>query len=287
MGIKLTGVNLGYMGLDKELMAFPNPELVLHASKQQGQKQWYQCPSLGFIIDHPDGRILWNTGLSKNWDEEWLAAWKWLIDLSGITPEVNIENRLKQLNLGPDDFTYVVQGHLHCDHAGGLRFFQNAGAEILVHEDEWKHVQQFETADQFFVRKDWNFMTDQKKPTLIYKDQELMKDVHLVHLPGHTPGTTGVLLKLERTGWVLLTDDALYIHESYGPPATGTPITWDVPLWGKSVERIRQIATDHDAFIFPNHDETGIKVSHDDHQQVTNEFRKIEFHPFTTGYVYE
>ena len=39
MAIKLTGIHLGYMGMDKELLAFPNPELVLHADKQQGQKQ--------------------------------------------------------------------------------------------------------------------------------------------------------------------------------------------------------------------------------------------------------
>src|SRR4051812_5103566 len=286
MGIKLTGIHLGYMGMDKELLAFPNPELVLHADKQQGQKQWYRCPSLGFIIDHPDGKILWNTGLSTNWEEEWLASWKWLLDLSGITPETCIENRLKQLNLGPDDFKYVIQGHLHADHAGGLRYFQNAGAEILVHEDEWKHVQQFETADAFFVRKDWNFMVDQKKPTLMCGDQELMKGVHLLHLPGHTPGTTGVLLELGRTGWVLLTDDALYLHESLGPPPVMTPITTDFAQWGTSVEKIRAVATEKNAFIFPNHDETGIQVGHDG-DQVTTEFKKIEFHPFTTGYVYE
>src|SRR5436190_520486 len=161
MGIKLTGIHLGYMGMDKELLAFPNPELVLHADKQQGQKQWYRCPSLGFIIDHPDGKILWNTGLSTNWEEEWLAPWKWLLD--------------------------------------------------------------------------------QKKPTLMYGDQELMKGVHLLHLPGHTPGTTGVLLELGRTGWVLLTDDALYLHESLGPPPVMTPITTDFAQWGTSVEKIRQV----------------------------------------------
>jgi glyoxylase-like metal-dependent hydrolase (beta-lactamase superfamily II) len=286
MGIKLTGIHLGYMGLDKELMAFPNPELILSAGRQAGAKQWYQCPSLGFIIDHPDGRILWNTGLSTAWDQEWLDGWKWLIDLTGITPETCVENRLKQLGLGPDDFKYVVQGHLHTDHAGGLRFFERAGAEILVHEDEWKHTQHVEQADNFFVRKDWHFLTGSRKPTLIYKDQELLKDVHLVHLPGHTPGTTGVLLKLDRTGWVMLTDDAMYVHETFGPPAVGTPITWNVPHWSESIEKIRTIAIEHDAFLFPNHDETGVKVSHA-HDQITTEFRKIEFQPFSPGYAYE
>lgn len=286
MGIKLTGVNFGYMGLDMELMVFPHPNYLLTAGRQEAQKVWYQCPTVGYVIDHPDGKVLWNTGLSNNFSQEWLADWQGLIDLSAITPEVQLENRLKSLGLGPEDFKYVVQGHLHCDHAGGLRLFERAGAEAVVHEDEWKHVQQVQTAENFFVRQDWNFLVE-KKPTLIYGDQELMKGLHVVSLPGHTPGTIGLLLQLDHTGWVLLTDDAMYTHETYGPPAVGTPITWDLGKWGASIERIRALATERDAFIFPGHDETGVKVHHDENKQVRTEFRKIMFHPFSPGYVYE
>jgi N-acyl homoserine lactone hydrolase len=71
----------------------------------------------------------------------------------------------------------------------------------------------------------------------------------------------------------------MYTHESYGPPPTGTPITWDVGHWTQSIEKIRKVATDHEAFIFPGHSETGVK-QHKEH----SEFQKIEFWP---GYVYE
>jgi hypothetical protein len=84
----------------------------------------------------------------------------------------------------------------------------------------------------------------------------------------------------------MLTDDAMYVHETFGPPAVGTPITWNVPHWSESIEKIRKIAIEHDAFLFPNHDETGVKVSHT-HDQITTEFRKIEFQPFSPGYAYE
>jgi hypothetical protein len=36
MGIKLKGLNLGYMGLDYELMVFPHPNYALTAPRQQG-----------------------------------------------------------------------------------------------------------------------------------------------------------------------------------------------------------------------------------------------------------
>jgi len=52
----------------------------------------------------------------------------------------------------------------------------------------------------------------------------------------------------------------MYTHETYGPPAVGTPNTWDVPLWNASIEKIRMLATHHSAFMFPGHDETGVKV---------------------------
>jgi glyoxylase-like metal-dependent hydrolase (beta-lactamase superfamily II) len=120
----------------------------------------------------------------------------------------------------------------------------------LVHRDEFNHVDKIQVAENFFNRKDWHFIFD-KKPTLLYGDQEILKGVTILNLPGHTPGTTGALLQLDRTGAVLLTDDAIYTHDSYGPPAVGTVITWDVPRWGASMEKIRRIATEHNAFLIP------------------------------------
>jgi N-acyl homoserine lactone hydrolase len=77
---------------------------------------------------------------------------------SAITPETCLEARLKSLGLGPEDFRYVVQGHLHTDHAGGLRLFQQAGTTVLVHEDELNHVANIASAENFFNRQDWAFI---------------------------------------------------------------------------------------------------------------------------------
>lgn len=279
MGIKLKGLQLGYMGMDYELMVFPHPNHALMAGgRREGQKTWYQCPALSYLIEHPDGLILWETGISTNWKAEWLAGWQYLVDLSNVTPEVCLEARLKSVGLAPEDFTYVIQGHLHTDHAGGLRLFEDAGATIVCHEDEYKYVTQIGVADNFFVRADWDFL-GYKRPTTTYGDQQILKDVWLLSLPGHTPGTMGLLTKLDHTGWVLLTSDALYTHDSYGPPAVGTPITWSAEQWARSVEKVRATATDHDAFVFPGHDETGVKQA-----DGAVEFKQIQYLP---EHVYE
>ncbi len=283
MGIKLTGVNLGYMELDYQMLVDPDPATYWdRLARGELRPRPYQCPSVSYVIDHPEGRVLWNTGISATWPEEWLQDWLNLVNLQSVTPEVCLEARLKSLGLGPEDFRYVVQGHLHCDHAGGLRMFERAGATILVHEDEYKHVQQVQTAENFFVRRDWAFLSE-KKPTLLYGDTELLKGLRILSLPGHTPGTVGLVVPLDRTGTVLLTDDAMYTHETLGPPAIGTPVTWDPSHWAASIEKIRRVATDTNAFLFPGHDETGIKVQ----PGGQTEFQKIEFHPFSPGYTYE
>jgi N-acyl homoserine lactone hydrolase len=268
MAITLKGVHLGHMGLDKSLLVEDQPSAP------------FQCPVLAYIIETPDGRILWETGVSVNNKEEWLPEWQEIVDLAGITPEVCLENRLKQLALGPEDFRWVVQGHLHTDHAGGLRTFRGIDVEVIVHEEEYNHVKSLPSdAQDFFNKADTACLEDLRTTTISGDTTELTRDVHLVFLPGHTPGQMGLLVRLETTGWVLLTSDALYHHQSYGPPAVGTPIVWDREKWERSVEKLRTLAMEREAFLFPGHDDiTGIKQWKDG-----TEFRSLDFTP---GYEY-
>jgi glyoxylase-like metal-dependent hydrolase (beta-lactamase superfamily II) len=278
MEMSLRSVNLGLMGVDYELLVFPHPDFILHKARREAAHRWYKCPAIGYIIDHPDGRILFETGVSSTWPQEWTDEWQWIFDMEAVTPETCIEARLAELGLGPDDFRYIVLGHLHCDHAGGLRAFENAGAEIIVHEQEWNHAKDLDVAERFFSPPDFQVLKD-KKLSLISADQEIAKGVQTVELPGHTPGTMGLLIHLEHTGPVLLTSDAMYVHDAYGPPVVGSPVAHDQGAWTRSMDKIRKVATEHEAWIFPGHDHTGIK------QFATHsELREINFEP---GYAYE
>jgi glyoxylase-like metal-dependent hydrolase (beta-lactamase superfamily II) len=184
------------------------PELGLNVNRRAGPKHWLRCPVLSYVIEHPDGLLLWDTGISPEWPSEWLDAWQILIDLSEITPEVCLLSRLKADGLGPEDFRYVVQSHLHADHAGGLRIFQSAGAEIIVQEAEYRHVESLREPQRFWVPADFDLLHEVKPPTLVAGDEELMRGVRLIHLPGHSPGSMALLVELDHTGWVALTGDA-------------------------------------------------------------------------------
>jgi glyoxylase-like metal-dependent hydrolase (beta-lactamase superfamily II) len=268
MGITLRGVNLGYMALDMSLL--------VNRAEHVGSP--YNCPAIAYIIETPQGRILWETGLSARCSDEWLPEWKQVVDLGAVTPEACLEMRLKQLGLGPDDFRYVIQGHLHTDHAGGLRLFEEAGVEIVVHEDEYAHVMGLDEDRDFFARVDWAFLGD-KKPTLVSgRSMEIADGARLLHLPGHTPGQMALQLQLENTGTVLLTSDALYHHENYVEPTGEPQIYWDIDKWRTSLQSIGQTARENDAWLFPGHDETSIR-----HFDGRRELKAIRF---DEGYTY-
>jgi glyoxylase-like metal-dependent hydrolase (beta-lactamase superfamily II) len=93
--------------------------------------------------------------------------------------------------LGPDDFRYVVPSHLHADHAGGLRLFEDAGAEIVVQEAEYRHVENLCEPQRFWIPADFALLHDIKPPTLVAGDEELLSGVRLIHVPGHTPRVDG------------------------------------------------------------------------------------------------
>ncbi|GAC1525281.1 MAG: N-acyl homoserine lactonase AiiB [Chloroflexota bacterium] len=274
MGTKIRGLKVTRYGMDYELLVFPHPEFALMgAGRHDAPKTWYACPSLAYIIEHPDGLVLWETSLSERYLDEWLAPWQGLVDLSEVSANNLLEARLKQLGLGPEDFKYVIMGHLHCDHAGGLRLFEHSPAEIICHEDEHRYVMNMEDDGEFYLRADWNFLA-RKRPVTITGNQEIMKDLWLYSLPGHTAGSMGMCARLDHTGWMFLTSDAIYTRHSYGPPATGSPIVWDGAAWARSVEKVRRIATDRNAFVLPGHDVVGIQ-----HQHSGTEFREVEYLP--------
>ena len=84
----------------------------------------------------------------------------------------------------------------------------------------------------------------------------------------------GLQIELEHTGTVLLTSDALYYHDSYGPPEVGSPVTWDTVAHRRSAAKIRKIALEKEAYLFPGHDETGIRQ-----YKNRSEFVDIKFTP--------
>ena len=60
---------------------------------------------------------------------------------------------------------------------------------------------------------------------------------------------------LPNEGTKIFTSDAVYMEESYGPPAIGAAIVWSSLDWLASVEKLRRIEQETGAEMIFGHDE--------------------------------
>jgi len=223
------------------------------------QASWGPCPTHTVVVDHPDGRLLFDTTCPRDWEQRWTrtAAYDFF-PYEDVKPEQYFEERLKQLKLDPSDFKYVAMSHLNLDHAGNLRLFKNTDIKIIVHKDEYKGAMSIPGEAQGFHLKS-DYLMDGLRWVQVGEDTEIMDGVRLLEVPGHTWGTMCLMVDLPNTGTMIFTSDAAYMRESYGPPPAGAAIVYDSLAWLNSIERIRSFANLHDATIIFGHDPNQIK----------------------------
>lgn len=112
-----------------------------------------------------------------------------------------LQGRLRRAGIDPADVTKVVLSHLHWDHAANADLF--AAAEVIV------HAREIEAAERTSGR-DWAIpeyaVRALRKLRLrpVSGEIELAPDLRIVELPGHTPGSIGLLV-----GDKLLAGDAV------------------------------------------------------------------------------
>ena len=84
---------------------------------------------------------------------------------------------------------------------------------------------------------------------------EIVPGVSVIQTPGHTWGTMSLRVDLPNEGTKIFTSDAVYMEESYGPPAIGAAIVWSSLDWLESVEKLRRIEQETGAEMIFGHDE--------------------------------
>src|SRR4051812_1292314 len=150
-----------------------------------------------YLIKHAQGYLLWDTGLPDNIatmpEGQKSNAGVW-------TVKKTLASQLDAIGVKPSDIKYLALSHSHGDHVGNVNLFPQATLVVQKAEYEWpdpRGVPRF-PAGQPVVKAEG--------------DHDVFGDgsVTLISTPGHSPGHQCLLVKLPKTGAILLSGDAVH-----------------------------------------------------------------------------
>ena len=146
-------------------------------------------PGCIHVIEHPDGRVLVDTGMidsTPELDEEWHP----FFDSAAI----------------PRDVAVIINTHLHFDHCGGNRLF--AGVPIYLQRAEREAAR-----EPGYTIPEW---VEFDGATYVELDgaAEILPGVRVLPTPGHAPGHQSVCVDTD-DGLVVVAGDVAYRWEDF------------------------------------------------------------------------
>lgn len=178
-------------------------------------------PVKAFLIEHPRGKILVDTG----WDSAVRTlpvrtlTWPlWMTSKPRLPEGTAVDEQLQALGIAPEALDYVLMTHMDIDHDSGLRLVRNAG-QILVSPGEWDA---FHSKQVRYAKRPWKGIRIGQMPLAddpaapfgqswdVYGDGSIT----VLLTPGHTQGSVTIRVSGEN-GFVLIVGDTGYNRNSW------------------------------------------------------------------------
>ena len=235
------------------------------------KSQWLWLPVSAYLIEHPKGLILVDTGWHRDMSPQGiydrkaqiksLGSWRlYMVNQGRIAKGQAVDEQLAAMGLKPSDIDYVILSHLDCDHANGLSQVKEA-KHILVARDEMDSVRHGFTSRVRYQKRWWEGVNLEPldwngKEGLVGRSYDLFGDgsVVVVNIPGHSAGLCAVKIKNEEGKFVLLFSDGGYARKSWEQMIT-SGICQDKKLQRQSLQWIREQSLSPDCIeSLANHD---------------------------------
>lgn len=159
-----------------------------------------ELPICVHLIDHPDGRVLVDTGMTELHPA-----------VADMAPQIDA---LDGQDLDLDSITAVVNTHLHFDHCGGNHLF--SGRPVYVQRRELEDARSLTD----YTIREWV-----DPPGIDYVEldgeHEILAGVRLVPAPGHTRGSQIVVVETSTGPVVIAGDTAVWGGELEEPQSEG------------------------------------------------------------------
>lgn len=167
---------------------------------QVGSMPQYGIPIVCYLVQTGDGKnILIDSGLPEIIPEEG----------SDFENGQDVIAQLAQIGLTPDDIDTVISTHYDIDHAGRHAAFTKAHYVV----QHGHHVDAASNPRYAAIRPEWD--QPMERIRLVDGDTELLPGLELIDTSGHVPGHQSVLVRLPKTGAILLTIDAVPFGEGF------------------------------------------------------------------------
>jgi glyoxylase-like metal-dependent hydrolase (beta-lactamase superfamily II) len=198
-----------------------------------------EVPVSCILLRHSQGNVLFDTGchptVAENAEAHWGDLAKVMIPI--MRPGDNVINALAGVGLQRDDIDVVVCSHLHPDHCGCNTFFKRA--TFVIHAKELAAARAPGAEKAGYLAAEW----EQSAPTdTIDGERDLFSDgrIVVIPLPGHTPGSSGALVALEKSGTFLLAADTVSLRATLDTGVIPRN-TWNADALAKSLNEVRRI----------------------------------------------
>ncbi len=162
-----------------------------------------------YLIADPKGTLMWDVGVIPD------SAFK--DDGKPVTQGVStvtrtLKSQLAEIGYSPADITYLAHSHYHGDHiANSNEFASSTWLARKVERDAMFAAKPPALVDP----KDYSELKDSKTIILTKDEYDVFGDgkVIIKSAPGHTPGHQVLILKLAKTGPVMLAGDLYHYPE--------------------------------------------------------------------------
>ena len=195
------------------------------------------------LVEHPDGPVLIDTGLGNKEDAKFLDIYG--VENQGLEGATQLEDALAAAGFLPRDVKWVINTHLHFDHAGG-----NTTMDPDLENDPRRHIRPtFAEATYMVQRNELEFARHTNERTrasylphnfepvaaanrwrLLDGDAEVLPGISVRLTPGHVPFHQVVVL---RHGG----ETAVFVGDLF-PTTSHLPLPW---IMGYDLEPLRTL----------------------------------------------
>jgi glyoxylase-like metal-dependent hydrolase (beta-lactamase superfamily II) len=193
-----------------------------------------------FLIHDKQGYFLWDTGYPDA-----VAA---MPDgqVNGPTTVKRVRTlaaQLQELGVKPADILYVGISHTHPDHTGNIDLFPDS--TIVIQKAEFDATQA--TPRPAFPAT--------HKVMKLEGDKDIFGDgaITVISTPGHTVGHESLLVHLPKTGWVILSGDAVHLKDNWDAKRVPS-MNADKDKTVASMQHMADLMKEHNAQLWINHD---------------------------------